>query len=262
MLILQRPWTRQPQTQALLSQLALSLGFDFAWSATRPNNSLLGQVMNTPQTIPRSVFSSGIALAGGYAIVNGVVPSMHTTTWTEIGVAYLDGTNEVITLSGRTAGEALVLAPAQLSSVCWNVASTNIGGALPAGITNYVVTRIGSAYSFWRNGRLHGTATSAAAPGAYAYLPAVGAQAGTGPNAGMTPLAATVGISLVLRTPIGISPGLALQLSANPWQLFQPRRIYIPTAAAAGYTHPTLSLATATEIGTTSFKPSVTYTFA
>lgn len=78
----------------------------------------------------------------------------------------------------------------------------------------------------------------------------------------MTPLAATVGISLVLRTPIGISPGLALQLSANPWQLFQPRRIYIPTAAAAGYTHPTLSLATATEIGTTSFKPSVTYTFA
>lgn len=32
--------------------------------------------------------------------------------------------------------------------------------------------------------------------------------------------------------------------------------------SAAGYTHPTLSAATALEIGATSFKPSVTYTFA
>ena len=51
-----------------------------------------------------------------------------------------------------------------------------------------------------------------------------------------------------------------MSLYVNPWQIFS-RRIYIPTATAAGYTHPTLSLATATEIGATSFKPSVTYTF-
>ena len=54
----------------------------------------------------------------------------------------------------------------------------------------------------------------------------------------------------------------AKSLLSNPWQLFAPRRIYIPTATAAGYTHPTLSLATATEITATSFKPRVTYTFA
>ena len=43
----------------------------------------------------------------------------------------------------------------------------------------------------------------------------------------------------------------------------EPRSVYLPIpAAAAGYTHPTLSAATATEIGTTSFKPRVTYTFA
>ena len=34
------------------------------------------------------------------------------------------------------------------------------------------------------------------------------------------------------------------------------------SAATPTYTHPTLSLATATEIGATSFKPRVTYTFA
>ena len=59
---------------------------------------------------------------------------------------------------------------------------------------------------------------------------------------------------------------LVLRMTRSPRDFFSialaPRRIYIPTAAAAGYTHPTLSLATATEIGTTSFKPSVTYTFA
>ena len=56
-----------------------------------------------------------------------------------------------------------------------------------------------------------------------------------------------------------------VQITANPngiWQLFAPRRIIIPTPAAAGYTHPTLSLATATEITATGFKPRVTYTFA
>lgn len=52
------------------------------------------------------------------------------------------------------------------------------------------------------------------------------------------------------------------RLAENPWQIF-PRRIPIPTStAAASYTHPTLSAATALEIGATSFKPSVTYTFA
>ena len=59
-----------------------------------------------------------------------------------------------------------------------------------------------------------------------------------------------------------LSDGEIMSLYVNPWQLFAPRRIYIPTATAAGYTHPTLSLATATEITATSFKPRVTYTFA
>ena len=59
-----------------------------------------------------------------------------------------------------------------------------------------------------------------------------------------------------------LSDGEIMSLYVNPWQLFAPRRIPIPTPAAAGYTHPTLSAATALEIGATSFKPSVTYTFA
>ena len=49
----------------------------------------------------------------------------------------------------------------------------------------------------------------------------------------------------------------------NAWaSRLPPQQIIIPTPAATGYTHPTLSAATALEIGATSFKPSVTYTFA
>ena len=51
-------------------------------------------------------------------------------------------------------------------------------------------------------------------------------------------------------------------VAQNPWQLFAPRRIYIPTASAAGYTHPTLSLATATEITSTTARGRVTATAA
>lgn len=52
------------------------------------------------------------------------------------------------------------------------------------------------------------------------------------------------------------------QVFADPWSLFADTPHFFPEAAAAGYTHPTLSLATATEITATSFKPRVTYTFS
>lgn len=262
MLIIESPWTRQPQTAGIgLSALAISLGFDVFWSAIRPSNSLLGpQMLSSPSG---AVFTEGIGISSGYAIVNGTVPSMHATTWTEVGVLHMDATNTVVSLSARTTGQACLFAPTGLSAVCWDVSSIAIGGAIPIGTTKYVVRRLGSTHVFWRNGVQYGSNTDPSTPGATAgYLPSIGAQAGTGPNAGAGPLAATNGMLLVARTPRAIPDALAASLSANPWQLFAPQPIYIPTAAAAGYTHPTLSLATATEITATSFKPRVTYTFA
>ena len=210
-----------------------------------------------------AVFPEGIGISSGYAIVNGVVPSMHATTWTEVGVLHMDATNTVVSLSARTTGQACLFAPTGLVAVCWDVSSITIGGAIPVGTTKYVVRRLGSSHVFWRNGVQYGSNTNPSAPNAAAgYLPSIGAQAGTGTYTGVSPLAATNGMLLVARTPRAIPDALAAALSANPWQLFAQQQIIIPTAAAAGYTHPTLSLATATEIVATSFKPSVTYTFA
>lgn len=50
-----------------------------------------------------------------------------------------------------------------------------------------------------------------------------------------------------------------LSLSGNPWQLFEPRRILVPQAAASGL--PTLGTVSATTITSSGFRPSVTYTY-
>ena len=258
MLILERPWTRQPQTAGIgLSALAISLGFDVFWSAIRPSNSLLGpQMLSSPSG---AVFTEGIGISSGYAIVNGTVPSMHATTWTEVGVLHMDATNTVVSLSARTTGQACLFAPTGLTAVCWNVSSIAIGGAIPIGTTKYVVRRLGSSHVFWRNGVQYGSNTDPSTPGATAgYLPSIGAQAGTGPNAGAGPLAATNGMLLVARTPLAIPDALAAALSANPWQLFAPQQIIIPTPAAAAV--PTLSASTYVtgSMTSTGWRPQIT----
>jgi hypothetical protein len=50
------------------------------------------------------------------------------------------------------------------------------------------------------------------------------------------------------------------QLSANPWQLFAPRQIWIPASGSISPV-PTLSLPTAINITASSFQPRVSYAF-
>ena len=64
---------------------------------------------------------------------------------------------------------------------------------------------------------------------------------------------------------VDIAETAAKLFSVEPWALYEDDNLVlkVPTpAAAGGYTHPTLSAATATEITATGFKPRVTYTFA
>jgi hypothetical protein len=57
-----------------------------------------------------------------------------------------------------------------------------------------------------------------------------------------------------------LSAAEILELYEHPWHMFKPRKVFVPSVEQ-GYTHPTLSSVTATNIGTTSFQPRVTYTF-
>jgi hypothetical protein len=58
-------------------------------------------------------------------------------------------------------------------------------------------------------------------------------------------------------------PQAYLELSSNPWQLFEPRRIYIPTASAGATTY-TITSATYVpgSITSTGVTPRVTVTVA
>jgi hypothetical protein len=62
--------------------------------------------------------------------------------------------------------------------------------------------------------------------------------------------------------PVGLPDNLAREIARNPWQLFAPRRIWVPVSAGVGVTVPTLSAATVTEITATSARPRVTTTAA
>jgi TctA family transporter len=60
---------------------------------------------------------------------------------------------------------------------------------------------------------------------------------------------------------VDLSDVWARKVGANPWLIYQPRQIIIPLAAAAGYTHPTLSNARMGSLTSSSGIPLVDYTF-
>ena len=68
----------------------------------------------------------------------------------------------------------------------------------------------------------------------------------------------TGGIALVALFREALQPAQIKSLADNPWQLFEPRQIYIPTAEAAS--GPTVLAVTPTTIGSTSHRPRYTWT--
>ena len=281
MLILERPWTRQIPSGVVPAK-ELFVG-----------SSLLGKfVTNDGQTLGaiNSVLSPGPGGTGYTTAANGGLTRGRirgSTIGSGHGAAVLIQFSTVSTTLGANLGG--------LGSDSGGPGDTVF--AISLGTTNaanarVIVGNINGSYAFdvagttINDGRVHTAIVSLAAFGASAANVCAwidgkdfGVVGNTGAGTGNSYLYQWVCANTVRRTtdltgaaaatvyaviPFfkHLSPAEGSAYSANPWQLFQPRRIYIPTAAAAGYTHPTLSLATATEIGTTSFKPSVTYTFA
>lgn len=66
-------------------------------------------------------------------------------------------------------------------------------------------------------------------------------------------------IPLLLRLNAFWDEQMRRQWVADPWQIFEPRRIWVPQAAAAGL--PTLSAATLVNAGGNTYQPRVTYTY-
>lgn len=250
------PWTEQPQE---VVEVDPQIEADVAFIAST------GDVTGRRVTGSFSIIGSaqGLAISSGFAVLSGQVPSMHSTTWTQIGTVLLNGTNSVNPLSGRGDGQCVIFDPLipRINLVMWNVIDIYIsGGALPTGIVNYVVKRENNSHTVWLNGKIYGTASNASTPRTYAgVLPAIGSNAGSGGEQGQTPLVSTTGILSVIRTKKALSAGLCLELSINPWQLFKPRTIEAPTASNIAI--PTLYSPTLTDIEDTTARPNISLTF-
>lgn len=220
------------QPQRAPTGVSAEFGADFAWLAS--TGSVVGPA--TLQFGTKRATKEGFGVSSGFVSVSRAVPSMASTTWTECGVALLDGANGIYTLSldNSNGGQAVVLTPTGLDLVVWDVADVNINGTLPVGIVRYVAKRNGNAHSVWINGVLFGTASSSAVPLATSTAPpAIGARSG-GSGASAV-LNSTSAILMVARTPKALSDASCLALSKNPWQIFKSgsRAMMLANVAAA-----------------------------
>ena len=248
-------WDSQPQESVGVDYPRT----DFAWLASV--GTLVGPHPGVV-TASRAGTAGGIAASSGYVGLSSTIPSMYQTTWFQAGVVLLDGTSETRVLSARDTGQAVIFSPStpKVNLVLWTLVDVNIsGGTLPTGIVHYVARRIGPSHSVWLDGRLYGTATEASAPVGASVLPAIGAEAASGARSGLGTLTASNGVLAVVRSPEVPSDARCLEISANVYQLFAPRTIWVPVSAPSGT--PTLSLPTLTSIGTTTARPRVSVTF-
>lgn len=222
---------RQPQGPLKVDS---SIGADFSWIAGR--ESIVGPRVTGQLNV--KVWPSGLGVFDSYQrTVAAPIASMYTTTWTEIGEVYLDGSTPVHTLSSRACGQVVTFDPAnsRIDLLCWSVADVFINGALPVGKCTYVAKRDGSSHKVWINGKLFGTASSASGVvGADGTLPAIGARAASGAYAWTFPMSQYNGITTITRTPKAIADSFCLELSSNPYLVFTPDTPQIWPSAAAG----------------------------
>lgn len=216
-------WTQQPQYPRPVNQEVFPRA-DLLWNAAVPAFTAAGPKVAS-LTNARLVTKGGLAIFNGYVGLSAIIPSMYSTVWTEVGCARLDS-YELPMVSARPNGQTVKFGGAYgpIDLVMWGVDDVTISaGALPIGVVNYAVRRNGSQYVAWINGKLYGSATHTMPPNASTgTLPAIGAQAASGTNAGSGPLSATQGILAVGRTPIALPDAACCELSRNPWQIFAP----------------------------------------
>jgi hypothetical protein len=282
-LILERPWTRQPQGpigidwgNPITNGLAALTGF-----GAGPIDVATSKILTPYGSISRNAGSIGIgakysAADSAYERVADDISPQEITLFcvnTVLGTPSANGCFVALSSSGNSGVAPYVTAALKASTSSNSVVfGMSIGGAYgfidtgsglstTVGATEFIVGRIRSGaqnVSYYANNVLSGTAVSFVG-GALAYSSGRRFIVGEDYRFGRNGNRITYIAGLWTRY---LSDAELVALRVNPWQLFAPQQIIIPTPAAAGYTHPTLSAATAIEIGATSFKPRVTYTFA
>jgi hypothetical protein len=259
-LILERPWTRQPQTVVKGRTDGIGAGL-VAYGTGAVDNDW--EAVNGPtRTVGQNGIGRTFVSASSQYVKRNLVLSQPLTVFALVKLATLNANQGYVSIGGSDQRHLLYSS----NTATWFFSGSGgtygqaAGGILTAGLWYSLVGRAQSSTSrqVFINGIQRGTDTTAVSPTASSLCVAGASWSSGAPQAGFY-LNGDMAVWGVWNR--ALTDGEIMSLYVNPWQLFAPRRIYIPTATAAGYTHPTLSAATATEITATSFKPSVTYTF-
>ena len=266
MLILERPWTRQPQSQVGVDwSNPITRGLVFAGIGTDDSNL----VYKTRQTsgLNQIVGSQGRALAGSQKHANdtriNVTSEVTLFALTQnvggLGDNYPNLISKITYASeSSNSGYQLQLraATGELRKLMFGVFNNNsyttyaLLSATTFVTANQVFSACGVSSAGGRSLYINGILESTKAATTMG-TPTDGVQIG-GTGSGET----RNYVSFIWNR--ALTAAEVATVNANPWQLFAPRRIYIPTAAAAA-TAPTITALSAINITATSAQPQITY---
>ncbi len=275
MIIIKRPWTQQPYGGLRLANVNSDIGRGLVLLSTgfKAGSSPVNAAKRVPEL---SVVTAGTAEVGVFngSVIHGIYGTTH------VYAVPASELSALFSASGAASIFAIVRATASDSS----------GGSGPifmrgtnGGLQEHYPYNDGNIYlgTFAQNRWVNGVSPgfSLASPHSYAATHKSGAQVAylngkqiatdsrvetpaIGPTASEGRLGGLGSVYLVAFWDRILSAGEVASLHANPWQLFAPRQIIIPSAAAGGgYTHPTLSNARMDPVTATGGVPKVTYTF-
>ena len=262
MLILERPRTRQPQGFAEVAQkykpaLAVCVTpYGPPYGGNPPaRQPIAGTMAWQFLSTSAEYIDTGITPTGSECTVL-VVARQSTVASIQIVFSSRSAYNtDGIELVVGQAGSGTSQVRVDTSGTAQQTVTSTIAGLDNNNFHAYLVSwRAGSGADYWVDGVLQ--ATSSALNGTLSSSQPLYIA-----NRGGTVY--QCGVALLACWNQKLSPGDAKELSANPWQLFAPQQIIIPTAAAAASSLPTLSASTYVpgSLTSTGWRPRVTAQF-
>lgn len=253
MLILKRPWTRQPQGAERVNRAnKLADGVVLLWSAANPKwDASDGVELTEPVGLAtREVSNPGRVLSFASASSTGIsktVPTLDTSRGLSIHVIVNpSNVSETNTFAGfglatGSAGYAVIDLSGTESNDPVRVIHSSNGSTFGGAYHNSPPTNQWDAYTgvfnggttnvLFRNGvQLTPSFTAGSSSVGFPNI----VRLDVGQSWQGSPVSRLTGkLALVVLWNRRLSAAEAFSLAVNPWQLFAPRRIYIPTPAAA-----------------------------
>jgi hypothetical protein len=258
-LILERPWTRQPQTPVEAKTTGIGAGL-VAYGTGAVDNDW--EAVNGPtRTVGQNGIGRTFVSASSQYVKRNLVLSQPLTVFALVKLATLNANQGYVSIGGSNQRHLLYSS----STSTWFFSGSGgtygqaaaTGGVITAGLWYSLVGRAQSSTSrqVFINGTQRGTDTTAVSPTASSLCVAGASWSSGAPQAGFY---LNGDMAVWGAWDRALTDGEIMSLYVNPWQLFAPRLVYIPTPAAAA-SAPTITALSAISITAASAQPRISY---